>query len=71
MTTLLILDWTAEVLHLCYILSIAFFRFAVKAAVFIYVASEYASEYYHLLSDRLSPMIRRVDTTTPTDNISL
>ena len=71
MTTLLLLDYAAEVLHLCYILTIALFRFTVKAAVFCYIVGQYASEYYHSLSDWLSPLIKRVNTTAPTYNISL
>ena len=71
MKLLTLLDYSAEVLHLCYILSIALFRFTVKAAVFTYVAWEYGSKYYHRLYDWLSPQIRRVYTTTPIHNVSL
>ena len=51
MTPLLILDYSAEVLHLCYILLTALFRFTVKAAVAAYVIGQYVSEYYHQLSE--------------------
>ena len=71
MTTLTVLDYTAEVLHLCYILLTALFRFTVKAAVVVYVIGQYASEYYHQLSHWLSPLIRRANTTTLTHNFSL
>ena len=46
MKTLLILDYAAEVLHLCYILSIALFRLTVRAAVFCYVAGETLGKAY-------------------------
>ena len=47
MKTLLILDYAAEVLHLCYILSIALFRITVRAAVFCYVAGETVGKAYY------------------------
>ncbi len=51
MQLLTFLDYSAEVLHLCYILLTALFRFTVKAAVAAYVIGQYVSEYYHQLSE--------------------
>lgn len=50
MKTLLILDYAAEVLHLCYILLTALFRLSVKAAVFCYVSGQTVGNYYHSLT---------------------
>ena len=46
MKTLLILDWTAEVFHLCYILLTMVFRLTVRVAVFCYVAGETVGKAY-------------------------
>ena len=46
MKTLLILDYTAEVLHLCYILLTMLFRLTVRAAVFCYVSGETLGKAY-------------------------
>ena len=51
MKTLLILDYTAEVFHLCYLLLTALFRLTVKAAVFTYVLGQTVGNYYYSLTE--------------------
>ena len=60
MKILLTLDYAAEVLHLCYILLTALFRFTVKAAVFTYVLGQTVGNYYYSLTE-LSLRINPVD----------
>ena len=62
MKILLTLDYAAEVLHLCYILLTALFRFTVKAAVFTYVLGQTAGTYYRSLTE-LSFEINPVDAS--------
>ena len=51
MKILLTLDYAAEVLHLCYLILTALFRFTVKAAVFTYVLGQTVGNYYHSLTE--------------------
>ena len=48
MTLLTLLDYTAEVLHLCYLLAIALFRLTVQVAVVCYVAGEMVAKHIRL-----------------------
>ena len=60
MTTLLILDYCAEILHLLYILTTALFRLLVKGAVVCFILGQTARIYYDSLTE-LSFEISPVD----------
>ena len=51
MTTLLILDYCAEILHLLYILTTALFRLLVKGAVVCFILGQTVGNYYHSLTE--------------------
>ena len=59
MTTLLILDYCAEILHLLYILTTATLRLLVKGAVVCFILGQAARSYYDSLTElslELSPV---------------
>ena len=58
MTTLLILDYCAEILHLLYIITTATLRLLVRGAVVCFILGQTARKYYDSLTElsiELSP----------------
>ena len=61
MTTLVILDYAAEILELLYIFTTALLRLTVRVAVLCYVAGKAAGDYYHSTAPIYTFDFSRVD----------